>query len=155
MPKKLRALALGVALALTPAGAACTSLSAKVENPLAAARTPDQAAFALLQTYASVLEEATDLVQRPNVPIEVKRALGAAESAATPALDLTRIAVVAYLRARADYESARDRPSLERAAAGLAIAGVRLEEAMRAARQPLGALQDAVRRQAKERKAQP
>lgn len=136
-----RVAALCLALVMAPA---CTTLknnAPKIDNPIAAARTPEQTAYALLHTYAAVLEEAADLVARANVPIEAKRAIGAAERAGTPSMDVVRIAMAAHLRARADYESAKDRPSVERAAAALAIAAVRLEEASRQAKAPLNELQ--------------
>lgn len=136
MADMLKTLALAVALVLTPA---CSTLQTpKLENPVAAARTADQKAYALLASYAAVLEEATDLVRDPLVPAAAKQALVRAERFATPAAETLRIALVGYLRARADYEAiAKDRPSHERAAATLAIAAVRLDEAFTAARGPL------------------
>lgn len=129
------------ALTLAPACTTLKDTTPQLENPIAAARTREQVALALLHTYAAVLEEATDLVARPDVPIEAKRALGAAERAATPSFDVVRIAIAAYLRARGDYEGARNGSNMERAAAALAIAGVRLEEASRQAKPPLTELQ--------------
>ncbi len=134
--KPLRALLL--ALSATPA---CAALQTpKFENPVAAAQTADQKAYALLASYAAVLEEATDLVADPALPVAAKRALVRAEAVATPAVQTLRIAFVGYLRARADYEAiTRDRPKAERAAAALAIAAVRLDEALTAARGPFAA----------------
>ena len=130
-----RAILLALALAATPA---CASLNApKFENPLTAARTADQKAYALLASYAAVLEEATEIVRDPSLPVGVKRALIRAESVATPAAETLRIAFVGYLRARADYAAiTNDRPKAARAAAALAIAAARLDEALTAARGP-------------------
>lgn len=131
----VRATLLALALAATPA---CASLNTpKFENPIAAAQTADQKAYALLASYAAVLEEATGIVRDPALPASVKRALIRAESVATPAAETLRIAFVGYLRARADYEAiGNDRPKAEKAAAALAIAAVRLDEALAAARGP-------------------
>ena len=134
----LRALALAFALAATPA---CAALhTPKFENPISAAKTADQKAYALLESYAAVLEEATDLVRDPALPVAAKRALIAAEAVATSAAETLRIAFVGYLRARADYQAiANDRPKAERAAAAFAIAAMRLDEAITAARGPFAA----------------
>ncbi len=137
MRNPLRTMALAIALVAMPACAAMET--PKFENPLSVARTADQKAYALLASYAAVLEEATDLVRDPLVPTPVKQALVNAERVATPAAETLRIALVGYLHARADYEAvAKDRPTHERAAAMLAIAAVRLDEAFAAARGPLG-----------------
>ncbi|KAF0186445.1 MAG: hypothetical protein IV086_08660 [Hyphomonadaceae bacterium] len=137
MRNPLRTMALAIALVSMPA---CAAMEIpKFENPLSVARTADQKAYALLASYAAVLEEATDLVRDPLVPTPVKQALVRAERVATPAAETLRIALVGYLHARADYEAiAKDRPTHERAAAMLAIAAVRLDEAFAAARAPLG-----------------
>jgi len=134
----LRTMALALALAAMPA---CASVQTPTfENPVSAARTADQKAYALLASYAAVLEEAADLVRDPLVPAPVKQALVRAERAATPAAETLRIALVGYLRARADYEAiGPDRPPQERTVAAFAIAAVRLDEAFTAARGPLGA----------------
>ena len=136
MRNPLRTMALAIALVAMPA---CAALQApKFENPVSVARTADQKAYALLASYAAVLEEATDLVRDPLVPAQVKQALVRAERVATPAAGTLRIALVGYLRARADYEAiGADRTRLERTAATLAIAAVRLDEAFAAARGPL------------------
>lgn len=136
MRKLIQALALGVALAVAPA---CAALKAPAfENPVAAAQTADQKAYALLAAYAAVLEEATDVVRDPATPTAFKQMLVRAERVATPAAETLRIALVGYLRARADYMALPDDASkAERAAAALAIAAVRLQEAYGAARGPL------------------
>lgn len=137
MRNPLRTMALAIALMAMPACAAVQT--PKFENPVAVARTADQKAYALLASYAAVLEEATDLVRDPLVPVQVKQALVRAERVATPVAETLRIALVGYLRARADYEAiGADRTKLERTAATLAIAAVRLDEAFAAARGPIG-----------------
>lgn len=141
----MRALALAIALAETPA---CAALNApKFENPVAAAKTAEQTAYALLETYAAVLEEATDLVRDPATPASLTQALARAERAATPAAETLRAAFVGYLRARADFEALpAGTPRAEKAAATLAIAAVRLDEAMRAAHRPITDLAALARR---------
>lgn len=147
MRHPLRALALACALAATPACASIQLGETRIENPVAAARTLDQRAYALLHSYAAVIEEATDIARDPAVPMGFKRALGQAERAATPAAETLEIAVAAYVRARADFEaaSAESQPALERAAVALTIAAQRLSQAIAAAQAPVSELEDLVR----------
>jgi len=148
MRHPLRALALGLALAATPACASLQLGETRIENPLAAARSIDQRAYALLHAYAAVVEEAADIVRDPAAPLSLKRALGQAERAATPAVETLQIAVTGYMRARADYDAATsaDQPVLERAASALTIAANRLSEAIAAADRPIAELEALVRR---------
>lgn len=145
--KPLRALALACALTLAPACASTQIGGTTFENPVAAAATIDQRAFALLHSYAAVIEEATDIVADPAVPLAFKRVLGAAERAATPAAEALEIAARAYVRARADFDSATaaDQPTLERVAVALTIAARHLHEAIEAARTPITELEELVR----------
>jgi hypothetical protein len=147
MRHPLRILALAVALAATPACASLQLGSTRIENPVAAARTLDQRAYAVLNAYAAVIEEATDIVRDPAAPLAFKRALGQAERAATPAAETLEIAVAAYVCARADFEAASgaSQPTLERAAAVLTIAARRLSEAIDSAQAPIAELEDLVR----------
>ncbi|MGD9981689.1 MAG: hypothetical protein AB7H66_15360 [Hyphomonadaceae bacterium] len=140
-----RTVALTCALALTPACAAFGP--ARIENPIAAAQTIDQRAYALLHAYAAVVEEATDIVADPAAPLALKRALGQAERAATPAVETLQIAVVAYLRARSDFEAASgaSQTGIERAATALSITARRLNEALAAAQAPIAELEGLVR----------
>lgn len=140
----LRALALALALAATPACAAVRAPT--LANPVAAAQTADQKAYALLETYAATLEAATGLVRDPALPVEAKRALIRAEAAATPAAETLRIAYVGYLRARADYAALGDRAKPERTVAAVAIAAMRLDEAIAAARGPFAAFAALIRK---------
>jgi hypothetical protein len=133
MRHPLRAFVLGVALALTPACAALQLGETQIENPMSAAQTLDQRAYALLNAYAAVIEEATDIVRDPSAPLAFKRALGQAERVATPAAETLQIAVTAYVRARSDF------------AAALTIAAQRLSQAIEAARAPVSELEDLVR----------
>lgn len=144
MKHPLRALALGLVLAATPA---CASFPASEINPVAAARTIDQRAYAILHSYAAILEEAADIVRDPNAPLALKRALGQAERVATPAVETLQIAVVAYVRAQSDFEAATHagQPAIERAAAALTIAARRLNEAVIAAEAPVAQLEALVR----------
>lgn len=147
MRHPLRAIALAVALAATPACASLQVGETQFENPVAAARTLDQRAYAILHAYAAIIEEATDIVRDPAAPLGFKRALGQAERVATPSAETLQIAVTAYVRARADFEAATGdgAPALERAAAALTIAAQRLSEAIDAAHAPIGELEDLVR----------
>jgi hypothetical protein len=147
MRHPLRALALSLAIAATPACASLQIGETRIENPAAAARTLDQRAYAILNAYAAVIEEATDIVRDPAAPIGFKRALGQAERVATPAAETLEIAVVAYIRARSDFEAASGgtQPTLQRAATALTIAARRLSEAVQAAEAPISELQDLVR----------
>ena len=148
MRHPLRALALGLALAATPACASLQLGETRIENPLAAARSIDQRAYALLHAYAAVVEEAADIVRDPAAPLSLKRALGQAERAATPAVETLQISVASFVRARRDYDAATsaDQPALVRAANALTIAANRLSEAVAAAERPVGELQALVRR---------
>ena len=147
MRHPLHALALSLAIAATPACASLQIGETRFENPAAVARTLDQRAYAILNAYAAVIEEATDIVRDPEAPIGFKRTLGQAERVATPAAETLEIAVVAYIRARADFEasSGATQPTLQRAATALTIAARRLSEAMQAAEAPIAELEDLVR----------
>ena len=143
----MRIIALALALAATPACAALPFSQTPIENPVAAARTLDQRAYALLHAYAAVVEEATDIVRDPAAPLAFKRALGQAERAATPAAETLGIAVRAYVQARADFEAAsgESQPALQRTATALTIAAQRLSEAIQAAEAPIAELEGLVR----------
>jgi len=147
MKHPIRALALGIALAVTPACASLQLGDTRFENPVSAAQTLDQRAYAVLNIYAAMIEEAADIVRDPNAPIGFKRALGNAERIATPAAETLEIAVTAYVRARADFEgvSGASQPVLERAATALTIAARRLSAAIEAAQPPISELEDLVR----------
>lgn len=147
MRHALRTLALALALAATPACASMRAGQTEIVNPLNAARTLDQRAYALLHSYAAVIEEATDIVRDRAVPMAFKRALGQAERIATPAAETLEIAIAAYVSARADFEAAstESAPKLERAAAGLTIAARRLSEAIASAQAPITELEELVR----------
>jgi hypothetical protein len=147
MSRPLRVIALAIALAATPACASLQLGETRLENPAAAARTMDQRAYAILNAYAAVIEEATDIVRDPATPLGFKSALGQAERVATPAAETLDIAVVAYVRARSDFETASgaSQPTLQRAATALTIAARRLSEAVQAAQAPIAELEDLVR----------
>ena len=121
MTKTLRTLALAIALAATPA---CASL--ELPNPFAAARSADQHAYALLQTYASLVEEAADIVRDPATPAAARRAIGQAERTATPTIEALAAALDAYNIARnaGDAEAARVRLQQARAEAEAPVAAL-------------------------------
>jgi hypothetical protein len=147
MRHPLRAAALALALAATPACASLQLGSTQIENPVAAARTLDQRAYAVLNAYAAIIEEAADIVRDPATPAGFKRALGQAEGIATPAAETLEIAVASYVRARADFEAASGatQPAIQRAATALSVAARRLNEAIAAAQSPIAELEDLVR----------
>lgn len=121
MKKILRTLALAFALAATPA---CASF--ELPNPFAAARSADQHAYALLQTYAALVEEAADIVRDPATPVAARRAIGQAERSATPAIEALASALAAYNTARnaGDAEAARVRLDRARAEAEAPVAAL-------------------------------
>jgi len=147
MRHPLRVLALACALTLTPACAALQLGQTRIENPIAAAQTIDQRAYALLHSYAAIVEEATDIVADPATPLAFKRALGQAERAATLAAETLQIAVTAYMRARADFDAAStaSQTTIQRTATALSIAARRLNEAVAAAQAPIAELEGLVR----------
>jgi hypothetical protein len=147
MTRPLRVIALAIALAATPACASLPFGETRIENPIAAARTLDQRAYALLHAYAAVIEEATDVVRDPATPAALKRALGQSECVATPAAETLGIAVRAYVQARADFEAISDesQPTLQRATTALTVAARRLNEAMAAAEAPIADLEALIR----------
>lgn len=147
MRHPMRALALALALAATPGCASLQLGQTRIENPVAAAQTLDQRAYALIHTYAAVLEEATDVIADPATPRMVKDPLVRAERIATPAIETLGIAAGAYVRARADFEAASDdsQPVLQRAAVALQAAARRLSEASMAAEAPVAELQALLR----------
>lgn len=134
-------LVLALALSLTPA---CATL--RLDNPVAAARTLDQRAYALLNTYAATVEEATDIIRDPATPLVFIRALGAAERAATPAAEALEIAVAAYLQANARLQNASgaNQSDIEGAAGARVEAARELGEAVAAAEAPIAALESLV-----------
>lgn len=62
-------------------------------NPVAAAQTPEQRAYAAYGTYVIFAEEAATLAENPTIPNHVKAALVRAEEAAKPAADALLAAV--------------------------------------------------------------
>lgn len=147
MRHPLRVLALACALTATPACAALQLGQTRIENPVAAAQSIDQRAYALLHAYAAIVEEATDIVADPATPLAFKRALGQAERAATPAAETLQIAVTAYMRARADFDAASgsNQTNIQRTATALSVAARRLNEAVAAAQAPIAELEGLIR----------
>lgn len=104
MKHPLRSLALALALAATPA---CAALGVRpLENPVAAARSLDQRAYAVMLSYAAMLEEAGDIARDPAVPRAMKVALGRAEAAATPPVEALGAALALYRQAPQSPEAA-------------------------------------------------
>lgn len=137
----LRAAALALVLGLA---SGCSSLplpgGGRLESPIPAAASLEIQAYGVLQTYAAVLEEAGDLVRRPQTPTRLVETLARAEALATPAVEAVAIALTEYLRARAELESTPG----EGAARTAAVAGAALAQALARAQEPLGALRRAI-----------
>jgi len=57
-------------------------------NPIAAAETDEQRAYATYGMYVIFIEKAADLVENPNTPRDVKLALIHAEETASPIADM-------------------------------------------------------------------
>ena len=146
MKHPFRALALACALTLTPA---CAALHFTPPNPIAAAQTNDQRAYALIQSYGALIETAATVVRDPSVPIEVKRAIGRAEAAATPSVQTLQIAFSAYLRAHAAYVTASraDDSTLTRALNALNAASQSLGQSINRAQAPVSELQSLINAQ--------
>lgn len=146
MKHPVRVIALACALAFTPA---CAALHLNAPNPIAAAQTDDQRAYALIQSYAALIEAATAIIRDPAVPLEAKRAIGRAEAAATPSVQTLEIAFSAYLRARTAYEAASggDDSTLARALNALNAATQALGQAIARAQAPVSELQSLINTQ--------
>lgn len=117
MKRFLRVIAIALVMAATPA---CATFAPRSVNPLEAAESVDQRAYALLNSYAAVLEEAADIARDPAVPIELKRALARAEAAATPAVEALNAALRVHLERRDDASAAQLRETREAAEAPVA-----------------------------------
>ena len=142
MRHPLRILVLACALASTPACAAL-HLGPQIANPISAAQTNDQRAYALIASYGALIETATTLVRDPGVPLEAKLALGRAEAAATPAVQTLEAAFAGYMRARFAFEAAShgDQSATTRAMNTLNAAAQALGNAVTAAEGPIKELQ--------------
>lgn len=121
--RSLRIIALAMALSATPA---CAVL--KPQTEIAAAQSVDQRAYLLIGAYALALETATPILRDPATPRAVKAALGKAEAAATPAVELVKIAAIAHARA------------------GDGAAAIALSRAITEAEAPVAALANLVKR---------
>jgi hypothetical protein len=132
--------------ALTPA---CAALHLTAPNPISAAQTNDQRAYAVIESYGALIETATIIARDPSVPIEVKRAIGRAKAAATPSVATLEVAFTAYLRARASYEagSRSDDNAMTRAVNALNAAAQALSQAIERAQSPVGELQSLINTQ--------
>jgi hypothetical protein len=62
-------------------------ISACQSNPLSAAQSPDQKAYALYGTFVVFEEQAAVLVRSPSTPAEVKSAIRKADAVAKPVVD--------------------------------------------------------------------
>ena len=138
----MRSLRVAVAALLLLVASACAALH--LDDPLAAAKTPDQEAYALMETYAAMLEEGAKLAADPAAPASVKRSLAGAEAVATPAVQSLKAALEAHLDA--ERAGASDPAAAARAAAAIAEAAARLADAIAAAQGPIRAVQAALAR---------
>lgn len=139
MRHPFRALALFVALSAAPACASLQSAAPRIENPMIAARMLDQRAYAIVHTYAAVIEEATDIIRDPAAPPALLATLADAERVATPAVESLAIAARTYFVAQAQLEaaSAGNPKAAEGAATALAIAAIELNQAIETAQAPV------------------
>ena len=100
--------------ALTLAG--CAGL-----NPIAAAETPAQHAYAIAASYNVLLESAADIVEDTSAPTELRRAVQATELRTTPVIDALEQSFAEYQVARAQFAAgATTADRLEIATANLA-----------------------------------
>ena len=74
-------------------------------NPIAAAETNEQRAYAAYGTFVIMQEKAADLVEQTNIPRGVKLRIIGAEERAKPVADSLLDAYVEYLLVRAEYEA--------------------------------------------------
>lgn len=91
------------ALALGAGGPGCATVAA--HNPVAAAETPEQVAFATYGTFAATQELALEVVRDEGVPKEIRRGVQRAEGLAKPAADALLVGAQAVLRARAAFDA--------------------------------------------------
>lgn len=89
---------------LALSGAACQQI-----NPVGAADTVEQKAFALYGTYVIFAEKAADLAERPEVSNSVKLRLIQAEERASPVVDSMLEAVAEVEEIRAELNASDDR----------------------------------------------
>jgi hypothetical protein len=74
-------------------------------NPIAAAETPEQRAFAAYGTFVILQETAADLVEDPAIPRGVKLRIIQAEERAKPVADSLLVAYTAFLIVRAEFDA--------------------------------------------------
>lgn len=92
-----------LALALGGSLPACATVAD--HNPVAAAETPEQVAYAVFGTFAATQELALEVVRSEDVPLELRRGVQRAEGLAKPAADALLVGAQAVLRARAAFDS--------------------------------------------------
>jgi hypothetical protein len=74
-------------------------------NPIKAAETNEQRAYAAYGTFVLVQEKAADLVEQPNIPRNVKLRIIGAEERAKPVADSLLDAYTEFLIVRAEFEA--------------------------------------------------
>ena len=74
-------------------------------NPIAAAETPEQKAFATYGTFVIFSEKAADLAEQPNIPRNVKLGLINAEERAKPIADSLLNAWAEFLIVKAEFDA--------------------------------------------------
>lgn len=90
-------------------------------NPIAAAETPAQKAYAISASYNVLLESAADVVEDTTAPMELRRAVQQTELRTTPVIESLEASFAAYQVARAQFAAgATTADRLEIAAENLA-----------------------------------
>lgn len=92
-----------LALMLGTGTPGCATVAA--HNPVAAAETPEQVAFAVYGTFAATQDLALEVVLNEGVPREIRRGVQRAEGLAKPAADALLVGAQAVLRARAAFNA--------------------------------------------------
>lgn len=118
---------------------AALALAGCQHNPIAAAETPAQHAFAISATYNVLLESAADIVEDTTAPTELRRAVQQTELRTTPVIDALEQAFADYQLARAQFAAGAT------TADRLEVATVNLEQWLERAEYALVELADAFR----------
>lgn len=78
-------------------------ISGCASNPVAVAETPAQKAYAISASYNVILEAAANIVEDTTAPIDLRRAVQAAERRTTPVIESLETAFADYQVARAEF----------------------------------------------------
>jgi hypothetical protein len=84
---------------------AATALSACTANPISAAQTPDQKAYALYGTFVVFEEQAASLIRNVSTPDSVKTVIRKADMAAKPVVEDLLSAARQYLQVQTQLKT--------------------------------------------------